>query len=222
MLARLTGGVAHDFNDLMTVVCQSMNLLRLQPAVRDAPAALELVDEAEDAARVGGRITQQLLAFARRQPFCAERGGLFQRSLGEGVTLVIELAVEPLSIRVDRGQLTTAVMNLLVNSRDACDGRGVVTLKGERLAVAGRDSSLPRLAPGEYVALSVRDAGCGMMPAVPRNAVRPFFTTRPDRGGTGLGLSMVDGFVEQSRGRLFLNSRPGAGAAVSMVFPAGA
>jgi signal transduction histidine kinase len=230
VLARLTGGVAHDFNNLMTVVCQSMHLLRLQPAVREAPAALELVDEAEDAARVGGRITQQLLAFARQQPmrpeivrlqpFCAEHRGLFERSLGETMTLVLDLPEEALAIRVDRGQLTTAVMNLLVNSRDACEGRGVVTLKGERLAVAGRNFDWPTLEPGEYVALSVRDAGCGMTSEVLRNAITPFFTTRRDRGGTGLGLSMVDGFVEQSRGRLLLRSQPGAGATVSMVFPA--
>ncbi len=231
VLARLTGGVAHDFNNLMTVVCQAMHLLRLQPGVRGAPAALELVHEAEDAARVGGRITQQLLAFARQQPmrpevvrlqeFCEQHRALFERSLGESMRLTIDLPRhESLAIRVDRGQLTTAVMNLLVNSRDASDGRGEVTLKGESIEIVGRDFDWPRLASGRQVALSVTDRGCGMTPEVLREAVTPFFTTRPDRGGTGLGLSMVDGFVEQSRGRLYLRSDPGAGATVSMVFPA--
>jgi signal transduction histidine kinase len=111
-------------------------------------------------------------------------------------------------------------MNLLVNARDACDGRGEVVLRGDCVEIAGRDSNWPKLAPGRHVALGVVDRGCGMSPEVLRNAVTPFFTTRRDRGGTGLGLSMVDGFVAQSRGRLFLRSHPGAGATVTMVFPA--
>lgn len=230
VLGRLTGGVAHDFNNLMTVVCQSMHLLKLQPAVREAPQALALIGEAAEAAQVGGRITQQLLTFARQQPmrvevlelgaFCSDHRGLFERSLGESIALQMTLPDAPLSIQADRSQLIVALLNLLVNSREATGSRGEVRLRVEQLDVIGRHSEWRKLAAGRHALLQIIDQGCGMSAEIRRNALKPFFTTRSEGGGTGLGLSMVEGFVAQSCGQIYLRSEPGAGTTVSMVFPA--
>lgn len=228
-LGRLTSGVAHDFNNLMTIVQQAMGLLRRKPALRASPETMALIEEADDAARLGGQITQQLLAFARQKPMHPEivrvaelvdrQRPLLERCLGEPMTLEVRADPATGAIRVDPGQLTTAIINLLVNARDAMDGSGTVRLDVAEVDGSARDRRWRDLATGRYVAIAVTDRGRGMTPDVVRQAVIPFFTTKSDAGGSGLGLSSVDGFVSQSGGVLGVQSEPGAGTTVTLLFP---
>jgi signal transduction histidine kinase len=190
---------------------------------------MTLVDEADDAAKLGGEITQQLLAFARQQPmkpevvalgqFVERQRALFERSLGGSMTLSVQLSAADRAIRVDPGQLTTALINLLVNARDAMAGRGEVQLRVEAIDNSGRDRIWPDLATGRYVAISVTDTGHGMSDEIARQAVTPFFSTKGESGGSGLGLSTVDGFVSQSSGTLIVESAVGVGTKVTAIFP---
>jgi signal transduction histidine kinase len=228
-LGKITSGVAHDFNTLMTIVQQAMGLLRRKPALGASPEMMMLVDEADEAARLGGQITQQLLGFARQKPmrpeivllaeFMEQQRPLFERSLGESMTLTIRAGSVGAAIRADPGQLTTALINLLVNARDAMQGAGNVDLGITEVGNIGRDRRWQELPAGHYVAITVTDRGQGMTPDIVRQAVTPFFTTKSDAGGSGLGLSSVDGFVSQSGGALDLDSQPGAGTTVTMLFP---
>jgi signal transduction histidine kinase len=228
-LGKLTGGVAHDFNNLMTIVQQAMDLLRRKPSLQQSGDIMTLVDEADAAARLGGRITQQLLAFARQKPmhpeivpltdFFERQRPLLERSLGASMTLSMPKDVASRAIRVDPSQLTTALINLLANARDAMDGSGTVQLGVADVDNSGRDRRYPELAAGRYVAISVADRGQGMTAEAAREAVTPFFTTKGDIGGSGLGLSTVDGFVNQSGGALSIQSDVGAGTTVTMLFP---
>jgi signal transduction histidine kinase len=230
-LAQLTGGVAHDFNNLMTIVQQTMGLLRSDAAIAGSQQALRLIDEAEDAARLGGQITWQLLTFAKQNPlhpevialpdYFAARRLLFERSAGQGVTLRTELAVSggSGSVRVDPTQLTTCLINLLTNARDAMSGSGEVRISVESAVNAARDSRWAELPAGSYVTISVIDTGCGMSSEIARQATTPFFTTKGVSGGTGLGLSAAQGFAAQSGGLLQLHSTPGQGTTVTLVLP---
>ena len=228
-LGKLTGGVAHEFNNLMAIVQQAMGLLRRDDAVCRSEQALGLIDEAEGAARLGGDITRQLLAFARKQPTNAELlvlgshlgtlRQLLEHRLGEGMQLVLEVADAGIRVRVDPGQLATALVNLLGNARDAMDGRGTVTLRIESLENGVRDRRWPDLPPGTYAALSVIDTGRGMSEEVARQATLPFFTTKSTDGGTGLGLSTVLGFASQSGGHLQIESTPAVGTTITLLLP---
>ncbi len=228
-LGKLTGGVAHDFNNLMTIVQQAMDLLRQDPAVKSSGDALILIDEAEGAARLGGHITRQLLTFARQQPmqpedvplrqYIEQRRLLFERTLGESMRLEVILNDEHCGVRVDPGQLTTAIINLLANSRDAMGGKGEVTMRIEAIHNAFRDRRWAELPIGRYVSIAIIDRGKGMSAEVARQAVTPFFTTKGEAGGTGLGLSTVHGFVVQSGGILLLKSEPNLGTTITLVLP---
>ncbi len=228
-LGKLTGGVAHDFNNLMTIVRQAMGLLRRQPALRASADMMMLVDEADGAAQLGGQITERLLAFARQQPmkpeivdvaaFIDRQRPLLERSLGPSTALAVRLEPGVGAIRVDPAQLMAALINLLVNARDSMDGQGVASLSVASLDNSGRLRAGLDLPVGRYVAIAVSDTGRGMTPETLRQAVTPFFTTKEDSGGVGLGLSSVDGFVNQSGGALQLRSEPGSGTTVTLWFP---
>lgn len=228
-VAGLTSGVAHDFNNLMTIVQQCNDLLRSDPRIRESPKALQIVDESTAAARAGGHITQQLLSFARRQQvrpidlrvdvFLEDNRSLFEHTLGAGMTLELRVPERPVTIRVDRAQLVTALINLLANARDALGGRGSVTLRAAPLELHARTRDWPDVAPGGYVLFEVEDRGPGMDTETRRRATTPFFTTKSDSGGSGLGLSMVDGFASQSGGALAIRSEPGHGTVVALLFP---
>ena len=227
-LGQLTGGVAHDFNNLLMVITGSLQLLEDLGAER--PEQRELLRQAIGAADRGALLTRKLLAFARKQPLhprpvdlnhlVAEFRDLTQRTLGENVT--VRIALEPALplLLVDAAQLETALLNLAVNARDAMPGGGVLTVTTARVCLQEQRSGQARdLNPGDYAIVSVSDTGTGMPPEVLARAIEPFFTTKAVGKGSGLGLSMVYGFAEQSGGTVELASVPNQGTTVRLYLP---
>lgn len=219
--------MVHDFNNLLQVIAGNLHLLARHE--RDNAQVQRRVGAALAAVERGAKLSSQLLAFARRQPlspavFNPRRiyeglGELLQRALGETIQIDVQLPQDPWCIHVDRNQLENAVLNLAINARDAMKGEGVIRITGENITLSPEDGSRSGIAPGEYVRLSVSDTGAGMSPAVLQRVFEPFFTTKPDGHGTGLGLSMVFGFVKQSGGHVQISSEPGQGTLVQMYFP---
>ncbi|WP_032899010.1 ATP-binding protein [Pseudomonas sp. Ag1] len=223
----LTGGVAHDFNNLLQVVSGNLHLLaRHEP---DNPQVQRRVSAAIAAVERGAKLTSQLLAFARRQPLSPAvynplriyegLGELLQRALGETIHIDVQLPQDPWCINVDRNQLENALLNLAINARDAMKGEGVIRITGENIILNPPDCAGKSINPGEYVRLAVADSGAGMSPTILARAFEPFFTTKPNGHGTGLGLSMVFGFVRQSGGHVEVESVEGSGTVVQMYFP---
>lgn len=223
-IGNLTGGVAHDFNNLLMAVLGSLELLRKRlPA---DPALLKLVDNAMEGARRGESLTKRMLAFARRQDLKSQRiqpgrlvegmTELLRHSLGPMIAIETKLPATLAVVEVDPHQLESALLNLAVNSRDAMNGAGQITISAreERLEDGSAD-----LKPGHYVCLALTDTGEGMDDATLKRAAEPFFTTKGIGKGTGLGLSMVQGFAEQSGGALVLKSAPGAGTTAEIWLP---
>lgn len=223
----LTGGVAHDFNNLLQVVSGNLHLL-----ARHEPDNLQVqrrVSAAIAAVERGAKLTSQLLAFARRQPLSPAvynplriyegLGELLQRALGETIHIDVQLPQNPWCINVDRNQLENALLNLAINARDAMKGEGVIRITGENIILNPPDCAGKSINPGEYVRLAVADSGAGMSPTILARAFEPFFTTKPNGHGTGLGLSMVFGFVRQSDGHVEVESVEGSGTVVQMYFP---
>ncbi|QVM99424.1 ATP-binding protein [Pseudomonas rhodesiae] len=223
----LTGGVAHDFNNLLQVISGNLHLLaRHEPhnehVQRRVSAAIAAVDR-------GAKLSAQLLAFARRQPLSPAvynplriyetLGELLQRALGETIHIDVQLPRDPWCIHVDRHQLENALLNLAINARDAMKGEGVIRISGENIILNPNDCVGKSIHPGEYVRLSVADTGVGMSPAIQSKVFEPFFTTKRDGHGTGLGLSMVFGFVRQSGGHVDVCSEEGKGTVVQLYFP---
>jgi PAS domain S-box-containing protein len=223
-LGQLTGGVAHDFNNLLTVIIGALDILNRHPD--DPERTRRLTEAALNASRRGERLTQQLLAFSRRQPLRPEvacidellREGetLYRRALGEAVDLQLKLDAEKTCSRLDVAQFEAALVNLLVNARDALSGGGQITVETRRLKLRKARAGAP---PGEYVGVSVRDNGVGMDPEIVARVFEPFFTTKPFGKGTGLGLSQVYGFVTQTGGGVEVESEPGEGTTVTMLLP---
>ncbi|MBV8338118.1 MAG: response regulator, partial [Alphaproteobacteria bacterium] len=225
-VAQLTGGVAHDFNNLLTAVIGCLDLIAYQVK---SPRATNLVEIARGSAERGAQLVQQLLAFARRQSLQAvpvdvgslltEIEVLLRNVAGEAIELVfVPASVGLWRIKVDRAQFEAAVMNLVINSRDAMPNGGRIVVRASNLAAADLPGDVD-LAPGDYVGLAVEDSGEGMTPEVAARALDPFFTTKEVGKGTGLGLSMVHGFAVQSGGGLRLESVPGVGTCVTLYLP---
>ena len=223
----LTGGVAHDFNNLLQVIAGNLHLLaRHEP---DNPQVQRRVTAAIAAVERGAKLSSQLLAFARRQPLSpavynpqriyAGLGELLQRALGETIHIDVQLPQDSWCINVDRNQLENALLNLAINARDAMQGEGVIRISGENIILNPGDCVGKSIKPGEYVRLAVTDTGVGMPPEVLKRAFEPFFTTKREGHGTGLGLSMVFGFVRQSGGHVDMWSEEGKGSVVQMYFP---
>ena len=230
-LGRLTAGVAQDFSTLISMVQQATIRLRNRPGVAGDPVAAALVDEAGEAARTGADLTSQLMSFGRRQnlnpvridfgPFLEANVALLENAAG---ATQLELAVAPAvpAVVADRAGLVTALINLVANARHATDGRGSaghIRIEARPVDVEGADETWPLLPPGKYVAVSVEDNGCGMTAGVLQQAVEPFFTTRLPGEGSGLGLSMVQGFARQTGGDLRLASQLGVGTTVTLLLP---
>jgi PAS domain S-box-containing protein len=225
-VGQLTGGVAHDFNNLLMAVIGSLELL--EGRLSHDPQALNLLGNALAGARRGAALTKRMLAFARKQELkptsidvkalVQEIGGLLQRSAGPTITID---TVFPLTLHhtlVDGNQLELALLNLVMNARDAMPDGGhiVMTAKNETVETSGHRTALP---PGNYVSLAVTDSGHGMDAATLERATEPFFTTKGIGKGTGLGLSMVHGLAEQSGGRLLLRSDTNRGTTAELWLP---
>jgi len=224
-IGQLTGGVAHDFNNLLTVVMGSLELV--QKRLREDPLSARLVENAMQAAQRGATLTQRMLAFARRQDLKPEvidipslvlgMNDLLNHSLGANILLNAHFPTTIGPVRVDPNQLEMAMLNLAVNARDAMPNGGSVTITAHEEMLGDHDKL--GLKEGRYALLSIADDGVGMDSATLVRALEPFFTTKGVGKGTGLGLSMVHGVVEQSGGRLFLESRVGEGTTASLFFP---
>ncbi len=223
-IGQLTGGIAHDFNNLLAIVLGNLDLIderlpadsRLRSMVRDSLRAAER----------GAELTGRLLAFARRQPLKPEQTdvnrlvigmtGLLRRTLPGDIRVDTVLAGELGPVVVDQGQLESALLNLAINARDAMPDGGRLTLRTASVAVS--DAAEP-VAPGDYVEILVSDTGQGMAGEVAARAFEPFFTTKRVGQGSGLGLSMVYGFVSQSGGHVSIDSTPGAGTRIRLLLP---
>jgi CheY-like chemotaxis protein len=225
---QLTGGMAHDFNNILQVIQANLDLVK--SAVPNDQAALARLSAAGAAADRGARLTQQLLAFARRQPLAPQPtnvarlvrdlADLLRHSLGERITIALEIAAEPWNAKIDPGQLENAILNLAINARDAMPEGGTVTVEVSNATLDRRYAALhPDVTPGPYVLVAVNDTGTGMPPEVAAQAFDPFFTTKRDGKGTGLGLSMVYGFVRQSNGHIRIDSAIGQGTSVKLYLP---
>jgi CheY-like chemotaxis protein len=227
-LGQLTGGVAHDFNNLLMVVLGNLELLK-KHSPEDA-CVQRWVDGAIQAGERGAALTKRMLAFARRQELRPEivniaevvdgMTGMLRSSLGPTIRLVTDFDAGLASIQVDRNQLELSLLNLAINARDAMPAGGeqvdlIVMARAERIEA----DSVADLTPGEYVRIEVNDTGSGMDEMTLRRAMEPFFTTKNQGRGTGLGLSTVHGFVVQSGGAMRMSSRPGIGTNVVLWFP---
>ncbi|WP_436081245.1 PAS domain S-box protein [Pararhizobium sp. LjRoot235] len=227
-VGQLTGGIAHDFNNLLTVI--SGNLEMMETRLKDE-ALRELLREAQEAADDSAKLTSQLLAFGRRQPLnpkpvdaamhVSTFSELLRRTLGETIELRSVTNGTPGQVMVDASQLQNALLNLALNARDAMPRGGRLTVEIAR-TLLDRDYAqmYPEVRTGNYVLISVTDTGSGMTNEVKRHAFEPFFTTKAVGSGTGLGLSMVYGFVKQSGGHIQLYSEPGQGTSVRIFLPA--
>ena len=224
-VGQLTGGVAHDFNNLLTVIIGALDLMQRHP--NDATRRERMVEAAQSAARRGERLTQQLLAFSRRQALKPQRLNvdealkesepLLRRAVGEAVNLSIATAAPDALAFVDPSQFEAAVMNLVVNARDATPPGGRIQMETFHCSV--KPGEVEDLAAGDYLCVAVHDTGQGMDAEVAVRAFEPFFTTKETGRGTGLGLSQAYGFARQSGGAIAIESSPGNGATVRIYLP---
>jgi PAS domain S-box-containing protein len=225
-IGQLTGGIAHDFNNLLSVLSSGLEVLAMQRGGEGGDnRTIESMRRAVDR---GARLTQQLLAFARKQPLQAETRNLnriitgfepvLRRAGNSSIEFEVDLDRKAHSAVIDSARLESALLNLVVNARDAMP-------EGGRIAIATRNVTLGpneagSLPAGDYVKISVSDTGTGMPPDVVSRAFEPFFTTKEVGKGTGLGLSQVYGFIKQSDGEVVIESRPGEGTTISIYLPA--
>ena len=225
-IGQLTGGVAHDFNNLLTVILGNLDTLSRQVPPEHARWR-RAIDQAMRASERAATLTQQLLAFARRQPLepkpvdinrlLSRWSELIRRTLPESVSIRLIEDPQAGSAEVDPNQLENALLNLAVNARDAMPNGGTLTIETARTVVGDHDANVTfDLKQGDYVQISISDTGIGMSKEVLERAFEPFFTTKPQGQGTGLGLSQVFGFVKQSGGHIKLYSRPGEGTTIKL------
>jgi PAS domain S-box-containing protein len=226
-VGQLTGGVAHDFNNLLTVILGNIELL--EPKLADA-LSQSLAGEAREAAEMGARLTDRLLTFARRQwletqsinlnEFVLGLTELLRRTIGTSIDLSTALAPDLWPTMADPGQVESAVVNLVINARDAMPSGGRLVIETFNATLeAGDIVDVPGMAAGDYVVLSVNDTGHGMAPEVRAHAFEPFFTTKPAGKGSGLGLATIYGFARQSGGNVTIYSEPGKGTIVNLYLP---
>ena len=227
-IGQLTGGIAHDFNNLLTVILGNLEFIRSKMA--DQTALTTRIDRATWAAQRGATLTGQLLAFARKQPLAPkpidltatlpDLVPLLQRTLGEHIDVRFVEAAGLWPAMADAAQLESAVLNLALNARDAMPGGGRLMIEMSNRVI---DEDYARrhaeVAPGDYVMIAVSDTGHGMTPEVAARVFEPFYTTKPDGKGTGLGLAMVFGFIKQSGGHVKIYSEPNEGTTVRLYLP---
>lgn len=228
-IGQLTGGVAHDFNNLLTVIMGNLELLQ-RTVTGDGQS--KWLKTALRAASRGADLTSRLLAFSRRQVLepkvvkvnnnLSELAPMARRTIGENINIVLDLDDNLRPVMIDESQLESALLNLIVNARDAMPNGGTITIAARNLTIENADKAGPYydLPTGPYMQLTVSDTGQGMSAELQSRVLEPFFTTKERGKGTGLGLSMVYGFVKQSEGYFYINSAEGAGCTIEMLFPA--
>ncbi|MEH2537766.1 MULTISPECIES: ATP-binding protein [unclassified Bradyrhizobium] len=227
-MGQLTGGVAHDFNNLLTVILG--NAEHLAEKLATHKELQKIAESIATAAERGSDLTRSLLAFARKQPLMPKHidigqkivgmEQLLRRTLGEHIECEFRLDQELWQASVDPGQLASALLNLVLNARDAMPLGGKLTVEVQNTSLGESDVDVNGEArPGYYVMIAVTDTGTGMTAEVASRAFEPFFTTKEVGKGTGLGLSMVYGFAQQSGGSMQIRSEPGHGTAVKLFFP---
>lgn len=229
-IGHLTGGIAHDFNNALQGIISSLELASLSLDRRHIAQARRLVMVSLDAALRAGRLTQRLLSLARRKNATGQRTSvdkvlnsmreLLDRTLGDDIVLDVSFPDELPPLACDSGQLESALVNLAVNARDAMAGHGHLSMRC-RVCSPDDSSVLVKLDPSHsaYIEITVSDDGPGMSEETRKRAVEPFFTTKPEGRGTGLGLSMVSSFVSQYGGAVDIRSMPGAGTSVLLYLP---
>ncbi len=225
-VGQLTGGIAHDFNNMLAVVLGGIELAKRHHAEGGGEVARHLDSAAEGATRAAA-LTRRLLAFARAEslaPVSVEAGtvvtgmsDLIDRTLGDGIRVDARDDGSRWHVWVDRHGLENAIINLAVNARDAMDGRGDLTIATGSATLS--EHQIGHCAAGDYVTVCATDTGCGMSPDVVERVFEPFFTTKPIGRGTGLGLSQIFGFVQQSHGEIAIRSAPGEGCSVTLYLP---
>jgi PAS domain S-box-containing protein len=224
-IGKLTGGIAHDFNNLLNVVMNGLDILR---TVGDPAVQVRAMDAMERAAQRGASLTQQLLAFARQQPLRRDAHDLarvirsfeavLHRAVPSRMRLLLRLDPDLPSVLIDPTQFEAALLNLVVNARDAMLEHGDVTIDLKRVTLTA--AQVGQLPAGDYVSVVVTDGGTGMPPETLARAIEPFFTTKQVGKGTGLGLSQVYGLAQQCEGDLAISSVVGQGTSVALYFPA--
>nr|WP_249145818.1 PAS domain S-box protein [Bradyrhizobium diazoefficiens] len=227
-IGQLTGGVAHDFNNLLTVIIGTIEILG--DGVTDRPELAAIARLIDEAANRGATLTQQLLAFSRKQPLdprdvdinflITDTTKLLRPTLGEQVEIAVKLDPAAWHAMVDTSQLSTALLNLALNARDAMPGGGVLTFETGNVVLDGASvGNNPDVAPGSYVVVAVGDTGTGIPADLRARIFEPFFTTKDIGKGTGLGLSMVYGFIKQSRGHIKVDSETQRGTTIRIYLP---
>ncbi|MFS2028162.1 PAS domain-containing protein [Massilia sp. CT11-137] len=230
-IGKLTGGVAHDFNNLLQIISGNLQLLEMHTGGADGVANTKRwIGNARQAVEKGAKLASYLLAFGRRQPLepkvvkigrvVTGMEDMLRRALGEQIEVELALSGGLWNTAVDVAQVENAILNLAINARDAMSGAGKLTIEAHNAIL---DDLYCRthgdVAPGQYVMLAVTDTGSGMTPDVLRQAFEPFFSTKAEGKGSGLGLSMVYGFVKQSGGHVKIYSEPGQGTTVKLYLP---
>ncbi len=226
-LGQLTGGIAHDFNNLLTGIIGSLDIVRRRMADGRAADVTRFMDAASASAQRAAALTHRLLAFARRQSLDTKPSDvnalvlgmeeLLHRTLGEQVSFQTALADSLWPALADDNQLENAILNLAINARDAMPDGGQLTIETANIRLdADYSTGTEGVAEGEYVMIAVSDTGSGMPPDVVAKAFDPFFTTKPIGEGTGLGLSMIYGFVKQSAGHVRIYSEVGRGTTIKL------
>ncbi len=228
-IGQLTGGIAHDFNNLLTGIIGSMDMVKRHIAAKRYDDVERFINAAVVSADRAAALTHRLLAFARRQPLdpqvidasrlIDEMAELLNRTLGEHIRLEITQDAVVGPIRTDANQLENAVLNLAINARDAMPHGGTLKITIANVEVEQKPGVASPMAPGCYTCISVADTGAGMSAETAAKAFEPFFTTKPIGQGTGLGLSMIYGFVTQSRGYVRIETAEGAGTTVLLYLP---
>jgi CheY-like chemotaxis protein len=227
-IGQLTGGIAHDFNNLLTAVIGNLSLIKGRLSAD--PKLHRMADSALQAATRGAQLTSQLLSFARRQTMhpapadagalVAQMSGLLRRAAGEAIDIETLVPAELWPCRLDAAQFESALLNLVINARDAMPKGGRVAIRIANAVIGAEDCrALDLKAPGDYIRVSVTDTGSGIDEATLARVFEPFFTTKEIGKGSGLGLPMVHGFAAQSGGTVAIDSALGRGTTVSIYLP---
>lgn len=229
-VGQLTGGIAHDFNNMLTGIIGSLDLMQRYIAAGRSEEIGRFTDVAVSSAHRAAALTHRLLAFSRRQSLdrrpldpnqlVVSLEDLFRRTKGANIELKVQLGRDIWPVNTDASQLENALLNLVINARDAMPDGGQLLIETANSYLDGTDiTTLEPVKAGDYVMLGVRDNGSGMAPKILAKAFDPFFTTKPIGQGTGLGLSMIYGFAQQSGGHVTIQSEPGQGTCVRLYLP---